>query len=106
MIDRETALAIFGLSSSAGHENDPEAVRSAYWAVRAHIEERLEGSRSELFAAQRRAELRELDTAFQLLVGHPAPGAVAAQRGPRFGGRMNPWLAGWRRLAGPSRVQA
>ncbi len=86
MIDRNTARRILGVSPSV----PADRIRGAYWALRARLEERAEASRSEVFQAARREELRDLEGVLRVLFGE------ASSLTPRAGGaRTQRWLWGW-----------
>ncbi|MCZ6462849.1 MAG: PEGA domain-containing protein, partial [Proteobacteria bacterium] len=88
-MDRTTALRILGLPEDA---RVPE-IRSAYWALRDHVEARAAASSAEDRPA-REAELYALDALLAAASGAPsAPDARRRRVIPR------PWLAGWALLA-------
>jgi len=92
VLDRARALQILGLSEAA----DESEIRSAYRALRAHIEGRSQASEEEAYRAERRYDLLDLERALRAL------GAVATSRGvievdaPAHSRRMVPrWVLGW-----------
>lgn len=79
-MDRDAARRLLGV----GEEASEAEVHAAYWALRAHVEERAHGSESAAFRAERARELRALDDALRLLAPRPP-------RGPAS--RTAAWLA-------------
>lgn len=79
VLDRARALQILGLSEAA----DASEIRTAYGALRAHVEARFQDSEREVFRAKRRNELLDLEAALRVLGSSATPPVT-----PR-------WVLGW-----------
>jgi hypothetical protein len=92
LIDRASALRILGQPEGAAKAE----IRSAYWRLRAHIEERAFRSSAPAFLAAREAELRDLEEALGILLPDAGGGKGG---GARSAGGMRPWVVAWALLA-------
>ena len=79
VLDPARALQLLGLSEGA----DEREIRTAYGALRAHVEARAEASDQDAFRAERRNELLDLEAALRALGSTATPAGV-----PR-------WVLGW-----------
>jgi hypothetical protein len=92
VLDRTRALQILGLSERA----DEGEIRSAYRALRAHVEARSKASDQETFREERRNELRDLERALRSLGSIPTPPGFI-ESSPRSQARklVPRWVLGW-----------
>ena len=92
VLDRARALQILGLPEGA----DESEIRSAYRALRAHIEARSQSSEHEAFRGERRYELLDLERALRALGAVATPRGVIESDALARSQRVVPrWVLGW-----------